>query len=115
MFDSETKDLLTAPRCGVRDVDPEASPASIFNTKRKKRWSRLGGQTWDKMPVTIGYKNYWQGPMSKDVQDNVLIGCAKVRQLLDLYSLAYAVLLKFNIDKVTTNYNKSLWMHGAVS
>lgn len=55
------------------------------NSRRRKRYTYMaeGKYKWGdfktKMPVTIGFKNYWQGYISPYEQEQVAMDCASVR------------------------------------
>lgn len=84
---------MSKPRCSQPDLPEEEEKADIeltgrrfgrlFSAGRKshrryRRYTRLGDSKWDKLPVTVGFKNYWSGNMDHETQEKVALSCARV-------------------------------------
>ena len=102
---------MERPRCSRPDLDLDLEEDPGHRQKRYQYLNQakyLWGQNGLRMPVTVGFTNYWPG-MSQSDQEWVALQCASVSTtVLAIPSLIQLISIKYNMLYVNEGKTTSL-------
>ena len=111
VVDNETLEEMERPRCSRPDLDLDLEEDPGHRQKRYQYLNQakyLWGQNGLRMPVTVGFTNYWPG-MSQSDQEWVALQCASVSTaVLAIPSLIQLISIKYNMLYVNEGKTTSL-------